>query len=216
MAAAAEEAGLTRSRRSRMRVLARRRMGGLALAATFLLGGGLAAAVTLPDEADEQAWEAVGPGPEVSQEASAHGKAVTEVAQDPSLEGCEKGQAVAEVASSKAAEHRQNPADGPDPCAQDEDERNGSVSGKGRRDEASAFGKQTASEAKSDGRGFGEQTASDAQENGVGFGQDTAGEASGGTPGGDPAQEGLETAQEHSGGVPEGTPTGPPEGPPGP
>jgi hypothetical protein len=214
MAAAAEEAGLTRSRRPGMRVLTRKRIGGLALAATFLLGGGLAAAVTLPDEADERALEAVGQGPEVAQEASAHGKAVAEVAQDPSLDGCEKGQAVAAVASSKAPEQPQGPEE--DPCAQGEHEENGEGAGNGEGDEASAFGQQTAEEAQADGRGFGEQTASEAQQDGAGFGQGTAGEAGGGTPGGDAAQDGLETAEDSSGGAPEEIPSGPPEGAPGP
>ena len=49
--------------------------------------------------------------------ASAHGKAVSEVARDDSLQGCERGQAVAAIASSKSQGHRQDETDRPDPCS---------------------------------------------------------------------------------------------------
>ena len=46
---------------------------------------------------------------------SAHGRAVSELA--TSLDGgCEKGQAISALASSKAAAHRQNPPKKQDPC----------------------------------------------------------------------------------------------------
>lgn len=51
-----------------------------------------------------------------------HGEAVSAVAHDESLEGCEKGQTVSSVASSKSDDHRQDDgAQQPDdPCAQGE------------------------------------------------------------------------------------------------
>lgn len=45
-----------------------------------------------------------------------HGQTVSEFAKTTELEGCEKGQAIAELASSKAAERRQNPDRDKDPC----------------------------------------------------------------------------------------------------
>jgi hypothetical protein len=192
---------LPETRRSRMRVLTKRRIGGVALAATLILGGGLAAAVTLPEQAAEEAWEAVGQGQELAAEASAHGKAVSEVAQDPTLDGCEKGQAVAAVASSR--EERQEDAERPNPCAQAEDNNNDGAPGD-QGAEASAFGKATAEKAQEDGQAFGRDTATEAQENGAAFGSDTAGEASGngtgnatgnGT-GADSADDGMATAAE--------------------
>ena len=49
-----------------------------------------------------------------------HGQIVSEFAQTTELEGCEKGQAIAELASSNASEHRQNPETDHDPCGTDE------------------------------------------------------------------------------------------------
>jgi hypothetical protein len=205
MVAAAEESGFTRSRRSRLPAVARRRMGGLAVAATLAIGGGLSAAAIqqeLPEEAGGRAWESVGPGAEVAevakmaQEVSAHGKAVAAVAQDPSLEGCQKGQAVAAVASSKAAEHRRDDTDRPDPCT-----RADRPAGRGK--EASAIGKATAEQAKADRKAFGEQTATEAHTSGAGFGREAADTASGGKAGG---------AVSPGGGPPAGTPGGLPGG----
>lgn len=214
--AAAEESGLTRSRRSIMPVLTRRRMGGLALAATLVLGGGLAAALPppeLPEQAAQEAHEAVGQGPDVAEDASAHGKAVSELAQDPTLEGCEKGQAVAALASSKAGDHRQDGADRPDPCAREGEVENGQNGG-GRGEEASAFGQGVAEEARAGGKAFGQKTASEAQKGRGDFGKQTAQEASGGTRGGEAAEKGMATAGEASGGA-SGSGGPPPGGPPG-
>jgi hypothetical protein len=216
MVAAAEESELSRSIRSGMPVLTRRRIGGLALVATLMMGGGLAAAVTqpeLPEQASEEAWANVGRGPEVAAEASAHGKAVSAVAQDPTLEGCEKGQAVAEVASSKGAEHRQDDADRPDPCAQaDDDDGNGNGNGNGNGEAASAFGKSIAEQAQADGEAFGQETSTKAKADGEAFGQETGNAASGGRAG-TGGQAGLTTAGEVSGGASAGG--GPPAGIPG-
>jgi hypothetical protein len=45
-----------------------------------------------------------------------HGQTVSDFAHATELEGCEKGQAISDLASSKAEEHRQNPDTGHDPC----------------------------------------------------------------------------------------------------
>ena len=45
-----------------------------------------------------------------------HGQTVSDFAHTTELEGCEKGQAISDLASSKAAEHRQNPDKAHDPC----------------------------------------------------------------------------------------------------
>jgi hypothetical protein len=214
MVAAAEEMVPIRSRRSAMPDVTRRRIGGVVLAATLMMGGAVAAAVTQQEPAEqafEEAWANVGRGPEVAAEASVHGKAVSAVAHDPTLEGCEKGQAVAAVASSKAAEHPQDDADRLDPCAQAND-------GNGNGDDASAFGKSIAEQAQADGEAFGQETSTKAKEDGEAFGQETADAASRGksgdgneTGGGDEA--GLTTAGEVSGGASAGG--GPPDGIPG-
>jgi hypothetical protein len=119
---------------SAMRNRARKRVAALGLAATLVLGAGIAAALTLPDQAADQAKENTA-GLEVpkgegqgSQEnggtqsltASEHGKAVSAAAQDDSLQGCEKGKAVSAIASSKAEDTRKNEPNGKDPCAANE------------------------------------------------------------------------------------------------
>jgi hypothetical protein len=108
----------------RRRVLPRRRLTAMGLAAALLLVGGLAAAVTLPKKVVQPTEDTVpSTAPSVAPtatglvEEAAHGRAVADVAKDPSLTGCEKGQAVADVASAKAAENREGPAEKNDPCA---------------------------------------------------------------------------------------------------
>jgi hypothetical protein len=179
-------AGLTGSRRSSMRT--RRRFGVLALAAALTLGGGLAAALTLPEQADDRARERVpedvpqGPPEGVPPDAADHGRLVSETARDDSLSGCEKGLTVAGVASEGQADPP------PDACAGGED--GATVSGNG----GSSFGRSTADEARADGQGFGEGTSEGAREDGEGFGRTTAEEAGGGTTGGDGAETGTETS----------------------
>ncbi len=103
-----------------------RRVAVLGLAATLVMGAGIAAAITLPDQASNRAEEVVPedlppdiPGPaEPANEASEHGAAVSAAAHDDALEGCEKGQAVSDAASVKAAEHRRDADTRPDPCEQ--------------------------------------------------------------------------------------------------
>lgn len=112
------------ARLGRRPVLPRRRLTAMGLAAALLLVGGLAAAVTLPKKVVQPTEDTVpNTAPSVAPtatgllEEAAHGRAVADVAKDPSLTGCEKGQAVADVASAKATENREGPAEKNDPCA---------------------------------------------------------------------------------------------------
>lgn len=78
------------------------------------------------DSTDESSEDSSEESSEESVEDSAgdeptHGEVVSEFARTTELEGCEKGQAIAELASSKAAEHRQNPEQDHDPCAGDDE-----------------------------------------------------------------------------------------------
>lgn len=67
-------------------------------------------ATTTTVAVDEGGGDGTDPGPDN------HGQTVSEFAKTTELEGCEKGQAIAELASSKAAERRQNPDRDKDPC----------------------------------------------------------------------------------------------------
>lgn len=127
MVATARAAGPTRLvGRLPARSATRRRAAVLALAAAMTLTGGLAWAGSLPGPAqDAIAGLATHlgldlPSSEDRPPAAEHGAEVSETARDPSLQGCEKGQAVAAVASERSLEHRQDPADEQDPCAQGE------------------------------------------------------------------------------------------------
>jgi hypothetical protein len=111
-------------RRSPMRVLTGRRAAVVALAAAMTLTGGLAWAGALPTPAQDAIAGVANhlgldlPSSDDRAPAAEHGAEVSQVAQDPSLEGCEKGQAVAAVASEKSEAHRQDPAEKQDPCTQ--------------------------------------------------------------------------------------------------
>jgi hypothetical protein len=155
MAVAARAAGESGAVQARGRLGGRRRIAGLALAATLILGAGVATAITLPDQASDRAEEAVGeasgrggaesePVPIETSEASAHGQEVSELARDDSLHGCEKGQAVSDLASSNADGHRNDDPERNDPCARG----GGSAGGGDRGEEASGHGRTTAQEAK--------------------------------------------------------------------
>jgi hypothetical protein len=215
--AEAEGSGLTGTRRPLRRT--RRRVGGLALAAALVIGGGVAAAVTSADDvpgagarsvppmaapavdATSQEQEAMSLRQEMASDASAHGRAVSAAAQDATVEGCEKGQAVAEVASGKASENRQNSGDRPDPC--ERGQQGGTGGGNGTGEEASAFGEGIAEDAKAGGRDFGEDKAAQAQTGGVG--EQTASQPSGGAGEGG-AQGGPPEGMLPSGGSPPGQP----------
>jgi hypothetical protein len=115
-----------RAARRRRHLLPRKRLTAIAFAAALLFLAGLAAAVTLPNKPDQPdpgtlptTAPSVAPTEELAEEPT-HGRAVAEVAKDPALTGCEKGQAVAAVASAKAAEPRSNPDQKNDPCARGE------------------------------------------------------------------------------------------------
>lgn len=123
VAAARAAAPLPDPRRSPVRIITKRRAAVLALAAAMTLTGGLAWAGALPPAAQDAIAGVAShlgldlPSSDDHAPAAEHGAEVSEVAQDPSLEGCEKGQAVAAVASEKSQEHRQDPTDKQDPCA---------------------------------------------------------------------------------------------------
>jgi hypothetical protein len=130
MRAATGSPGIRRGNAMQMRT--RKGFATLGLAATLVLGAGLAAALTLPEQASDEAKEqvadvqlpaqATGPGTGgsgndgASAQASDHGKAVSAAAQDDSTEGCEHGRAVSEIASSKADDNRKNEGDHPGDC----------------------------------------------------------------------------------------------------
>jgi hypothetical protein len=118
----------------------RLRVAAVGLAACLVLFGGLAVAGALPEPAQDavaDAAELVGfdlPGgsSEQGEEASEHGKAVSETARSDEFSGCEKGMAVAEVATSKAAEDPDLPEEA---CARKEESEGarGGGSGAGSR-----------------------------------------------------------------------------------
>jgi hypothetical protein len=153
-----------------MRNRANKRVAALGLAATLVLGAGIAAALTLPDQAADQAKENIA-GLEVpkgegqgsqenggiqSQTASEHGKAVSDLAHDESLEGCEKGRDVSDLASSKADDNRKNEPNGKDPCAANE---GANASGRGQSN-AGGQGKSNAGgQGKSNAGGQGKSNA---------------------------------------------------------
>jgi len=128
MAAAVERVAASAElgeRRNAMRGFTRRRGVVLAAAAALALGAGLAAAVTLPDQASDRAEEvqAAKPpkanGDRPSVQSSEHGQAVSALARDDSLRGCEHGRAVSDLASSKAGDNRNNDGPDHDPCEKD-------------------------------------------------------------------------------------------------
>jgi hypothetical protein len=196
MAAETEEEPAT-TRRNAMAPFNRKRTVLLSLAAVLILGMGVATAVTLPDQASDRAKDVVGalpiPGPtgsvpptDPAGEANDHGEAVSDVAQDDSVEGCEKGMAVSEVASSKAGD---NQPDGPEPCGTGEDggegasaQGSGGGSGSGGSGGGSGGGGSTA------GGGSGSGSGDSSGGGGSGGGGSTVGGGSGsgsGGPGGD-------------------------------
>jgi hypothetical protein len=116
----AAPAPVTRS----LRPSPRRRASALVLAAALLLVAGIAAAVTLPEKAAKPDQDTVpsvapslAPAPGDLSADTNHGQTVSDVARDSTLTGCEKGQAIAGVASAKAAEKRKNSSQENDPCS---------------------------------------------------------------------------------------------------
>jgi hypothetical protein len=162
MAVAARAGGESGAVPARGRPGGRRRIAGLALAATLILGAGVATAITLPDRASDRAEEAVAeapgrggsesePVPIETSEASAHGQEVSELARDDSLPGCEKGQALSDLASSNADGHRNDDPERNDPCAMGQG--GGSAGGGDRGEEASGHGRTTGQEARAKDHG---------------------------------------------------------------
>jgi len=103
------------------RVLTPRRVAALGLAAALTLTGGLAAADVLPDPAQDAVANVAGhlgldfPHSADVTDQTTHGEEVSNVARTTPEEGCEKGQAISEVASSFAQDHRKNDPE-PIPC----------------------------------------------------------------------------------------------------
>jgi hypothetical protein len=103
------------------RVLTRRRVAALGLAGALTLTSGLAAADVLPDPAqDAVASVAAHLGFDFPHSAdvtdqTSHGEEVSNVARTTPEEGCEKGQAISEVASSFAQDRRHGEHE-PIPC----------------------------------------------------------------------------------------------------
>ena len=83
-----------------MRPISRRGLAAVVTGAVLALGIGIAAAVTLPDQASDTAKDAVSKDPAPNDNAE-HGQAVSDTARNTPLEGCEKGQAIAAQASGK-------------------------------------------------------------------------------------------------------------------
>jgi hypothetical protein len=94
------------------RMLTRRRVAVLGLAAALTLTGGLAAADVLPDPAQDAVASVAGhlgldfPHSADGTDQTSHGEEVSDVARATPEEGCEKGKAISEVASSFARNHR--------------------------------------------------------------------------------------------------------------
>jgi len=109
------------SESKRRQLLTRRRVAVLGLAATLTLTGGLATAGVLPDPAQDAVANVAGhlglhfPHSADVPDQTSHGKEVSNVARSTSEEGCEKGQAISEVASSFAQNHRNGDPE-PIPC----------------------------------------------------------------------------------------------------
>ena len=102
-------------------VLTRRRVAVLGLAAALTLTGGLAAADVLPDPAQDAIANVAGhlglnlPHSDDVADQTSHGGEVSNVAHSTPEEGCEKGQAISEVASSFGQDHRTGDPE-PIPC----------------------------------------------------------------------------------------------------
>jgi hypothetical protein len=131
------------SRRKYRRVLTRRRVAVLGLAAALTLTGGLAAADVLPDPAQDAIANVAGhlglnlPHSDDVPDQTSHGGEVSNVAHSTPEEGCEKGQAISEVASSFGQDHRTGD---PEPIPCDKAQAAGSHSHKGGPDAGDGMG----------------------------------------------------------------------------
>lgn len=211
------------ARLGRRGVLPRRRLTAMVLAAALLLIAGLAAAVTLPkktappaqDTVPSTAPSATTPAAADPPEEAAHGQAVVDVATDPSLTGCEKGQAVADVASAKSDKNRKDPAEKNDPCARagtqgkPESGRRGDVptapgGGSGGRDDSHSAGEVGSPNAPGLGDEGSGVRGSKASGRGGGGGPEVGGGGGADGPGGGGGGGGSEVG---GGGVPEELPT---------
>jgi hypothetical protein len=186
-------------RRDSMRSISQRRLAVLATGAVLVLGVGVAAAVTLPDQASDTAKDAV------SNDHAEHGQAVSDTARNTSLQGCEKGQAVAAQASGKTI-----PAH--DPCGHStgnggDNGTNGDNGGSGTNDTNGPSGTPKGSGGGSGGPGGGgggggSQTGSGGGSGGPGGGGGGGGSTEHGSGGGSggPGGGGSGGTSEHGGG----------------
>lgn len=121
-------------RRTPMRILSRRRIVALPLAAVLVLAVGIAAAVTLPPQADDTAKTQVPADPDVlagqpegvPPAQAEHGQTVSGIAQD--VDGCDDALDLAEIASGGRLDRGGLPVD---PCAQADEQAAGSSGSNG-------------------------------------------------------------------------------------
>lgn len=185
MTEASEASSASSDRRMRMarkwKPLRPARLVAVGLATAVVLFVGLAAAGALPGPAQDAVADAANlvgidlPGG-TADGAAEHGQEVSETARTTELEGCEKGQEIADVAAENSEEHR---ADGevekPDPCTASEDQ------GAGGRPEGAGSQSRAGGNVGSRGSGGGGPGGS---EHGSGDGSGLGGVGSGGGSGG--------------------------------
>ena len=71
-----------------------------------------------------------------------HGEVVSEFARTTELEGCEKGQAISDLASSNATDHRQNPESDHNPCDHESDDESADDSSEDSAEASDAAGEE--------------------------------------------------------------------------
>jgi hypothetical protein len=128
----------------RRHLLTRTRVAVIGLAAALTLTGGLAMAGVLPDPAQDALANVAGhlglhlPHSADVTDQTSHGKEVSNVARSTPAEGCEKGQAISEVASSFAQQNRRN--GDPEPISCDTAQGAGGHSGDGGSESGQGVG----------------------------------------------------------------------------
>jgi hypothetical protein len=160
-------------RRGSVPAISQRRLAAVATAALLLLGAAVAVAVT-PDNAGETAKNAV------SNDNTGHGQAVSDTARNTSLQGCEKGQAIAGQASGKtipANEPCSRGGGGGNPNGDSGGNPNGDNGGNGAND---TTGSPQGSGGPGGGGGGGSQTGSGGGSGGPGGGGGGGGSVFGG------------------------------------
>jgi hypothetical protein len=212
MIAASEKSSDRRMRMARKwKPLRPARLATVGLAAAVVLFVGLAAAGALPGPAQDAVADAASlvgidlPGG-TANESAEHGQEVSETARSTELEGCEKGMAVAEVATSKAQGDPDLPADA---CAEGE---GGIDEGTGSRGGGSGSGSGGPTDTGGAGGGGGSGGNDQAGGVGSGAGGTTENGGAGGGGGGGGTEQGSGGGGSGSGGrgelpIPEDIPT---------